>query len=283
MSLKGETLSILKANGIIPNKKLGQNFLIDEGIIKKEVSKAQIVPGETVLEIGPGIGNLTKFLLDEGAGVIAIEKDSRMVKILEERFPDKHLEIIQGDSLKVDFPDFDKCISNIPYVISSPLTFKLLEHRFERAVLLYQKEFARRLVAEPDTRDYSRISVSAYYFSKVRILDIIPPSSFWPPPKVDSAVVEIIPRESPPFEVEEDFFFRFLKGIFTHRRKTLNNAIFDSFPMIFGSSPERGQKRDIIRNMLDEDTLNKRVFKLSPEELGEISELLRKGHELSGA
>lgn len=144
--------------------------------------------------------------------VIAIEKDCKMVEILKDRIHDlkiDNIEIINADALKIKFPKFNKVVSNLPYTISSPITFKLLNYDFNLGVLMYQKEFAQRLIAKPGTSNYSRLSVMMYFKANVELLDIIPPKSFIPRPKVKSAIVKIIPKKK--FKIN-----RFLKMCVGH-------------------------------------------------------------------
>ena len=145
-----------------------------------------------MLEVGPGLGVLTRRLAESAGRVIAIEMDRRLADHLRPSLPG-NVELIVGDALTVPFPPFDRMVSNLPYSISSPIIFKLLEHEFQKAVVMLQKEFADRLVARPDTDDYSRLTVNVYYRAECRILEKVPRSRFWPPPKVDSAVVELVP------------------------------------------------------------------------------------------
>ncbi len=273
MSLLQETRRILKKHNIRPTKKLGQNFLIDESLLKEQIEYANLNEEDTVLEVGAGIGNLTKFLLEKAKKVIVVEKDRRMIKILEDRFSKKeNLEIISGDVLKIDLPDFDKTVSNIPYVISSPLTFKLLETEFKKAIIMYQKEFAQRMVAKPGTKEYSRLSVACHYYADIKLLRTVPETAFHPEPKVQSALVEIIPR-NPPFKVDEKFFFNLLRGLFIHRKKTVKNAIVHSVDLIFNKGTLT--KADVL-DALPEEIRKRRVFSLTPDEIAEMSNTLER-------
>ncbi len=273
MSLLQETRHILKKHNIRPTKKLGQNFLVDESLLKEQVGYASINDENIVLEVGAGIGNLTKFLLEKAKKVIVVEKDKRMIKILKDRFPKReNLEIIHGDVLKIDLPDFDKTVSNIPYVISSPLTFRLLETRFKKGIIMYQKEFAQRMVAKPGTKDYSRLSVACHYYADIKLLRTVPETAFHPEPKVQSALVEITPKD-PPFEVDEKFFFNLLRGLFIHRKKTVKNALTHSFNLIFAK--ETLTKTDAL-DALSEEIRKRRVFSLTPDEIAEISNTLER-------
>jgi len=197
--------------GIPFEKSKGQHILKNPALVDSIVAKAGLKPTDTVLEIGPGTGNLTKRLLEAGVkAVVAVELDPRMVLELNRRFQghplSSRLKVIQGDVLKCDLPYFDICVANIPYQISSPLTFKLLSHRpiFRCAVIMFQREFAMRLVAQPGDTLYCRLSVNVQLLSRVSHLLKVGKNNFRPPPKVDSSVVRIEPRKPlPPVSFKE--------------------------------------------------------------------------------
>ena len=146
-----EIKGILSSYGISPRKSRGQNFLVDERVAQREVQAANIREGDTVLEVGPGLGVLTKYLSQTAARVVTIETEPALCHYLKETLPE--VEVIQGDALEVDFPRFDRFVSNLPYCISSPLIFKLLDHRFDAAVFMVQREFAGRIDAAPGDRE----------------------------------------------------------------------------------------------------------------------------------
>ncbi|RLF60283.1 MAG: ribosomal RNA small subunit methyltransferase A [Thermoplasmata archaeon] len=236
-------------------RKWGQHFLIDEKIARREVEYAEITESDTVLEIGPGKGILTKILAERARKVIAIEIDKNLVRYLSKILPE-NVEIIHADVMDIDLKkiEFNKVVSNLPFEISSPITFKLLGTNFSKAVIIYQKEFARRIVAKPGSKDYSRLSVVMYYRAVSRILEIVPKSAFRPMPKVDGAIVEIIPRKSPPFFVrDENFFYEFLSKAFSNRRKTLGKIVKNYYGV-----------------EIDERFCKKRIEELKPEEIGEL-------------
>lgn len=261
-----EVKLLLKKYGIKPRRRLGQNFLVSEGVIRREVGYAELSKKDAVLEIGAGIGTLTEFLIGRAKKVYVVEKDRKMLEILNDRF-DGAVEIIPGDVLKIELPRFDKTVSNIPYAISSPLTFKLLKHGFKKAILTYQKEFADRLVALPCTKEYSRLSVAAYYYANARILETLPPEVFYPKPEVNSAVVEFKPKKQP-FEIDENLFFSAVRALFVHKNKTVRKALMHSLPV------EKNKRRSIVENF-DKNVLERRVFHLSPEELADIANSLK--------
>lgn len=212
------------------NKARGQHLLKNPMILKEIVSKSAIKPSDIVLEIGPGTGNLTMLMLEIAKQVVAVEVDPRMVAQLLKRvgiseFQPK-LKLLQGDVLKTNFPYFDLCIANIPYQISSPIVFKLLAHRpvFRCAVLLVQREFAMRLVAKPGSEFYCRLSANVQLLAKCDHLMKVSKNNFTPPPKVESSVVRIEPRNPLPNInfVEWDGLLRI---VFGRKNKTLG-AIF---------------------------------------------------------
>ncbi|MDW5562192.1 MAG: 16S rRNA (adenine(1518)-N(6)/adenine(1519)-N(6))-dimethyltransferase RsmA [Methanomassiliicoccus sp.] len=244
--------------GISPSKGLGQNFLIDERVADRQVAAAGISSDDTVLEIGPGLGVLTKRLAQRAGRVIAIEMDRKLAENLRPTLPD-NVQLVVGDALEVPFPRFDRMVSNLPYSISSPIIFKLLDHDFRKAMVMLQKEFADRMVAAPDTDDYSRLTVNVYYRAECRLLEKVPRSRFWPPPKVDSAVVELVPRPSP-FSVEDEkLFFRLVDLLFQQRRKKIGTVLKMKGLMT-------SEQRSSVPYVDD------RVEALSPEQIGELSD-----------
>ena len=242
-------------------KKLGQNFLIDHQVAEREVAYAKITKDDVVLEIGPGKGILTTKLAEKAKKVIAIEIDKQLIEYLYKIIP-QNVELINDDALKVDFatlPTFNKIVSNLPFQISSPITFKFLEDKFDVAVLIYQKEFADRMVAKSGSKDYSRLSVSTYYRAECKSLETVPKALFYPQPKVDSCVIRLTPRTAPPFSVtSESFFFDLTNKLFNHRRKKIKTILCKTY------------------RQLDKDVpyLDKRVEELTPEQIGELSNIL---------
>ncbi len=282
--LRKKTKELLKKYEIDLSKDQGQSHLVDENILERIVDYADVESSDVVLEIGSGLGNLTRFLVEVAGKVVAVEKDRRLVEILHNDLDVKNLEIVQADVLEIDLPDFDKVVANLPYSISSPVTFDLLEKDFELGVLMYQKEFVDRMVAEPGSSNYSRLSVNLAYRSNVEFLEEVSPDKFIPQPEVSSGIVKIIPRE-PSFEVQDEkVFFSVVKGTFQHRRQKIRNGLLHSFNQIF---PELDisddEKRDFIDESISKNLLNKRAGKLTPEEFGKISnKLLNKRKDLIG-
>ncbi|WP_298435653.1 16S rRNA (adenine(1518)-N(6)/adenine(1519)-N(6))-dimethyltransferase RsmA [Geobacter sp.] len=227
----------MRGEGIRARKSLGQNFLTDRNVLSRIAALVSTGPGDRILEIGPGKGALTAFLVSGGARLVAVELDTRLVPLLRETYRDNpRVEIVQGDILQLDLPGLlTRCgevpwqvAANLPYNISTPVLFLLLENRrfFSRLVLMLQKEVGDRLAAVPGSKDYGVLSVLfQLHFDVVREL-IVRPGSFHPVPKVDSAVLSFVPLENPRVEVgDEAFFSRVVKGAFAMRRKTLWNCL----------------------------------------------------------
>jgi 16S rRNA (adenine1518-N6/adenine1519-N6)-dimethyltransferase len=245
-----------------PSRSRGQNFLVDERVAERQIEYAGIRPTETVLEIGPGLGVLTKRLAARARRVFAIESDHRLAEDLRQRIPE--VEVLEGDAVRVEWPAFDILVSNLPYQISSPVTFRLLAIPFVRAVLMYQREFADRMVASPGTADYSRLTVGVYVRSHCDILERVPRSAFHPQPKVDSAIVRLEPRP-PPFPLADpDLFDAVVDRLFQHRRKTVENGLRLG-GVGFGISEE-----ELERAIPTMPHRARRVGELRPEEIGEI-------------
>ena len=211
-------------------KSKGQHLLKNPMILSEIINKSGIKSTDTILEIGPGTGNLTMLLLDAAKKVIAIELDPRMVAQLIKRVGvspyQNKLQLIQGDVLKQKLPFFDLCVANIPYQISSPIVFKLLSHRplFRAAVLLIQREFAMRLIAKPGTEFYCRLSVNVQLLSKVEHIMKVSKKNFVPPPKVESSVVRIEPIHPLP-KINFIEWDGMLRICFSRKNKTLG-ALF---------------------------------------------------------
>ncbi|XP_049282033.1 probable dimethyladenosine transferase [Anopheles funestus] len=190
--------------GIVFNKDFGQHILKNPLVITSMLEKAALRSTDVVLEIGPGTGNMTVKILEKVKKVVACEIDTRLVAELQKRVQGTHLQpklqILIGDVLKTDLPFFDICVANMPYQISSPFVFKLLLHRpfFRCAVLMFQREFAQRLVAKPGDKLYCRLSINTQLLARVDMLMKVGKNNFKPPPKVESSVVRIEPRNPPP-------------------------------------------------------------------------------------
>jgi len=228
-----EIRAALKEIGVSPVKTLGQNFLHDQNLARWIVDQAQITPQDYVVEIGPGLGSLTKFLLEKGGHVLAIEKDARLAKFLRSRFADDRLEIVHSDALKFD-PRilFEhrcvKLIGNLPYNISSPLLMKFIQYPspISLHLLMLQKEMARRLSASPSTHDYGALTLRVQLQHRVKYLRTVPATVFLPRPDVDSAVIRVEPRD--PIELpahDHELLLKLIRIGFSQRRKQLRKLL----------------------------------------------------------
>jgi len=231
-------------------KSLGQHWLTDQANLQAMADAAEIDATDTVLEIGPGLGTLTKLLTEQAAHVIAVEYDEALFQALAGRVPATNLEVVQSDILQFDYttlpPDY-KVVANIPYYLTSNLIRQLSEtsNRPSIAALLIQKEVAERVAAEPG--DMSLLSVSAQYYWEVETDLVMIAKLFTPPPKVDSQILVLTRRDQPLFEdVDERRFFRIVKAGFSERRKTLLNSL----------SGGLRQDKTVIRNLLETATVD---------------------------
>ena len=218
---------------ISPAKSLGQNFLHDQNLARWIVDQAQITPQDYVVEIGPGLGGLTRFILERGARVVAIEKDPRLADFLRRRFDRERLEVINSDALKFDprilFARRQvKLLGNLPYNISSALLLRFLQQPspISFALFMLQKEMAMRLSASPSTHDYGALTLRVHLHYHVKYLRSIPPTVFFPRPDVDSAVVRILPRDPLELPQHDDALLLKLIGLgFSQRRKQLGKLL----------------------------------------------------------
>ncbi len=207
-----------------PKKSLGQNFLIDQNILRKE-AKLLDPQGKTVLEIGPGDGRLSEKILELGPDrLFAIEKDKRMCELLGEKFKGSNVTLIEGDVLELELPEADVVAGNIPYYITSQIIFKIARMKYERAVLIVQKEFAQKMAAKSKDKNYGRLSVTAQLAFDVEVVQLVPRHLFRPVPKVDSAMIILKPTGKTLTQFQENV----IRCLFTHKNKTVRNALLDS-------------------------------------------------------
>tara|TARA_B100001750_G_C15420729_1_gene552789 strand:+ start:56 stop:784 length:729 start_codon:yes stop_codon:yes gene_type:complete len=233
---------------------LGQNFLIDDNIANKIVNLASIKDGENILEIGPGRGILTDLLVDKG-NLLAVEKDKWLAVVLKQKYTER-AKIIEADILDFDIPTIDVIVANLPYSISSPILFRLFDFKWERAVLMFQEEFANRLVARPGSKTYGRLSVMANHYVETKKLFKVSKTAFQPQPKIHSQVVHLV-RRDPDYKLDDfDTFDKVVRSIFTHRRKKIRNCLKLNFKDI---------ELDDLENM------DERAEVLEPKEIAFLS------------
>jgi len=244
-----------------PDPDFDQHFLVDDRVLDRIPTYAEDFDRGHVLEVGAGTGALTDRLLDIAGHVTAVERDADYAEFLRGEFADEiaagDLTVLEGDALEVDLPEFSCSVSNLPYGVSSEVTFRLLPAG-KPMVLMYQLEFAERMAAEPGTSDYGRLSVAAQHYADVELVETVPAEAFDPQPRVQSAVVRLRPRE-PDYEVgDEAFFLDFVKALFTQRRKTTRNAIRNT-AHISGLSDA-----DAVVDAVEESVLDRRPGNLDP-------------------
>ncbi len=260
---------LLKKHHITPDTGQDQHFLDDETVLDRELQEAEINDSDTVLEVGGGIGSLTKKLAKAADHVYVIEKDTRLVEILEDELSGfDNVDIIEGDALKVDWPAFDKCVSNPPYHLSSELIERLGEKQ-KLSVLSLQKEFADRLVAKPGSSDYSAISIRANYHFIPVFLQPIAKDRFYPAPEVESALVKLYPRKKKFGIHDEDLFFQVVRALFTNKRKKVRNAFVDARHIL-------GIEKDEAKSVRDDLPYSEeRVINLEMKQLAELANYWR--------
>jgi 16S rRNA (adenine1518-N6/adenine1519-N6)-dimethyltransferase len=219
--------SLLRKYNVTPDKNLGQSFLVNPGVARKIVDHANLDSDTVVLEIGGGLGMLSEKLAERAKRVYIVEIDKKLVLALREILGEySNVDIIKGDALTVDLPDVDRVVSNLPYSISSPITFRLLEEaKFQFAILMYQNEFAQRLIAEPGSSNYSRLSVNAQYMARIEEIMHVPATDFYPVPAIDSMVVRVEVRRDGPFAKDKHILLWLVHGIYSYPNKVLRKAL----------------------------------------------------------
>jgi len=237
-------------------RRKGQNFLVDRNVLSNIADYAKLNTADSVLEIGAGSGNLTEVLSRRAGRVYAIEVDSNLSAGLMDRF--ENVEVIEGDALKVELPDYNKVVSNLPYQISSKITYRLMSRPFDLAILMYQKEFVKRLIAEPGAKDYGRLSMVTGYYAKAEILEYVSRTAFRPNPRIGSAIVRLFPRKDRQ-NVNYDRFARLATGLFSYRRKKLGSAL-----------EAMGISREELA-CLDRSILDRRAEDISSDEAASMS------------
>ena len=235
---KTRCAAVLARHAFVFQKKFGQNFLVDDTVLQRSVATAEVTKDDCVLEIGPGIGTLTQHLSVAAKKVIAVEIDKKLIPILADTLADfPNTEVICNDILKTDIAAIAakendgkpmKVVANLPYYITSPIVMTLLEKDLpiESITVMVQKEVAERMVTGPGSKDYGALSLAVQYYTTPTIAFTVPKESFFPMPKVESAVVHLAKREAPPVAVrDEKHLFALVRASFNERRKTLVNGI----------------------------------------------------------
>jgi len=278
-----ETRFIMKKYNIRANKNLGQNFLINEEVVKNIVGCSNIEKEDLVIEIGPGLGTLTKYLLEKAGKVICIELDTKMLQILEDRFSlYNNFELINNDVLKVDLKNIIekekeegkiknvKIVANLPYYITTPIIMKLLEEELEleSITVMIQKEVADRLIATPGEKNTGAITYSVYYYADSEAIMEVPNSSFIPEPEVTSKVIKLNIRKEPAVKPKDkEKMFKIIKYAFMQKRKTLLNSLTNN-----GVFKNKTQGTEILNSLGIKE--NVRPEELTLEQFEKISNIL---------
>ncbi len=280
-----ETRNIMKQFNIRANKSLGQNFLVSEQVVEAIVDSSCVGKQDFVIEIGPGLGTLTKFLIQKAGKVLAVELDRKMISILENRFANcDNFSLLNQDILKVDLKKIIeeekakrkiknvKIVANLPYYITTPIIMKLLEDKLplESITVMIQKEVADRLIAIPGEKETGAITYRVYYYAEAEAIMEVPKESFIPEPEVTSKVIKLNIRKEPAVKIEEEeVLFRIIKCAFLQRRKTLLNALVNAKVFL---NKEEGVK------ILEEIGLKQdvRAEKLRLEDYAKITKLIIK-------
>ena len=275
-----EIRPLLERHGFRFSRSMGQNFLID-GRVPRDIAAASGADGGTgVLEIGPGIGVLTRELAVRAGKVVAVELDQRLLPVLEETLRDAgRVKVVHGDVMKLDlaalaaeqFPGMAvKACANLPYNITTPVITKLLEAGcFQSITVMIQREVARRICAEPDSADRGAFSLFCQYHAQCELLFDVGPECFLPAPKVTSSVIRLIPRSQPPVDADPEALFRLVKAAFAQRRKTLLNALSAAY----GSRLSKDELRQAISDCGLSETV--RGERLSLDEFSNLANILQ--------
>lgn len=264
-TLLTRTQQWLKTHNVRVSKRLGQHFLINERVLERIIEVANLSLDDRILEIGTGNGTLTQALADHVRQVYTIEKDVKLFRILSQELEsNQHIQVIQGDAVKVEWPQSDKLVANLPYSISSPVLFKFFESNIPIAVLMLQREFGERLTATPGTKQYGRLTVMTAYYATVELLELVTPESFYPPPEVSSALVRIHRRSQPSFVVKDvNLFGQITTVLFNQRRKKIRTPLKS-----FLGQHDFQQLQEKI------PWLEQRVEELEPDKIAEISNII---------
>ena len=273
---------IMSRHGFKISKSLGQNFLIDRNILERIIKIAEVTKEDCIIEIGPGIGSLTQYIAEAAGSVVAVEIDKTLIPILRDTLKDyANIEIINEDILKIDLHKLIgerfqnqkiKVVANLPYYVTTPIIMKFLEEKvpIESLTVMVQKEVARRMQAEPGTKDYGSLSIAVQYYSEPDILLNVPPSVFIPQPNVESAIIKLeILKEPKVYVQEEDLFFALIKDAFGKRRKTILNAL---------NTGDLKLDKNLLKEILYESNIdeNRRGETLTIEEYALLSNNLAK-------
>jgi 16S rRNA (adenine1518-N6/adenine1519-N6)-dimethyltransferase len=272
-SLSDDIRRLLNRYKVKPSKKRGQSFLRSHTVARDIVELAELSEQDEVLEIGGGFGVLTQQIAEKARQVHVIEIDPNLVKALRDALKDfTNVDIIEGNALIVDLPRVNKIIANLPYSISSEITFRILkELDFEGAILMYQKEFASRLVACPGTTEYSRLTINVQYYAEVEEMLEVPADMFYPVPAVDSTVVRMTPRSEGSFAKDDAVFHWMIGGIYPYPNKKLRNALQIWFRNL---GIGKNLSDEVLNRLEDILTGNERLRSIGLDQLVKLADVL---------
>lgn len=266
---KVNTKELVKKYNFRFTKSLGQNFLIDDKVLDDIVEGAQVSKEDFVIEIGPGVGTLTKELLTKAKKVCAVELDSDLIPILQEELGEyDNFQLIHKDALKVDFNEVIgekesvKVVANLPYYVTTPIIARMLnqDYKFKSLTIMIQKEVAERIDSEPNCKEYGSLSVLVQYYCDTKIIRTVSPSSFVPQPKVDSIVIRLDKLDKPRVQTKDkELFFKIVRQSFNMRRKTLRNAV-KSMKIMNGEEMEKAFENANIDPKRRGETLSLQEF-----------------------
>ena len=230
-----QATELLEAHGAAPSRALGQNFVVDPNTVRRIARLAEVGPSDRVVEVGPGLGSLTRALVETGASVVALELDRFVLPILEQEVVPLGVRVVAGDAMTVDWTSLLQglphvLVANLPYNISVPLICDLLDQQplISRMLVMVQKEVGERLAGHPRTKAYGAVSVKVAYWGTARVVGLVPPTVFLPQPKVESALVSIVRHQSPavdPFVASHAELFELVQTGFGKRRKMLRGSL----------------------------------------------------------
>ena len=281
LGIPQNTIAVLQKYGFNFQKKYGQNFLIDTGVLDRIISAAEITKEDCVLEIGPGIGTMTQYLAESAREVVAVEIDKSLIPILEDTLSAyDNVTVINEDILKVDINQIVeernhgkpiKVVANLPYYITTPIIMGLFEQHvpLKSITIMVQKEVADRMQVGPGTKDYGALSLAVQYYAKPEIVANVPPNCFIPRPNVGSAVIRLTRYEEPPVQVkDESRMFALIRASFNQRRKTLVNGL--------GNAGSLQLSKERVAEVLEQMGLSQTVRgeALTLEQFAELSNLL---------
>ncbi|MBO3797712.1 MAG: 16S rRNA (adenine(1518)-N(6)/adenine(1519)-N(6))-dimethyltransferase RsmA [Thermoproteota archaeon] len=235
-NLLTETIRLIKKYGVRPKKRLSQSFVVDRLLVRTIVENVQPKPSDVIVEIGAGLGTLTFELAKHGSKVKAVEIDPALVRVLKDRFSAfQNVEVVQGDFTKIDLKG-NVYTGNIPYHVSTPVIFRILEQNYEKAVITVQKEVAERIVSKPGSREYGRLTVSVNTRAEPRVLGFFPSSSFYPRPKVSHAVLYIKPSVR---NLDTSILEDLLRAMFSQRNRLARTVLRNSLERLYGEKGKR--------------------------------------------